>query len=229
MITLYYFWWSGRPGQLPAQAPHRSGLAQLTHPALQATDSLSGGRSFQNSISLPHLRLPLLSAGFSLWGNPKLYVSVLFPPSGSVSCPPLRSTGSFQVSSPASSLIWDSPNSWCPFLSKVYCVHLPRYHYDVSFFAPEVAKRCLPLTGVIRVTASPTVFILWEHQDFPSSWGTPMCTCPALRPRWTWGPGLTSVSQVLPSVIGTTSASTIPFSRLNHTACALPVYALRRQ
>ncbi len=51
---------------MPAQAPHRSGLAQLTHPALQVTDSLSGGRSFQNPISLPHLRLPLLSAGFSL-------------------------------------------------------------------------------------------------------------------------------------------------------------------
>jgi hypothetical protein len=31
---------SGRPGQLPAQAPHRSGRAGFPHPAPQVTDSL---------------------------------------------------------------------------------------------------------------------------------------------------------------------------------------------
>jgi hypothetical protein len=31
---------SGRPGQLPAQAPHRTGRADFPHPAPQVTDSL---------------------------------------------------------------------------------------------------------------------------------------------------------------------------------------------
>src|SRR3954447_23178475 len=36
-VTIF---WSGRPGQLPPSAPHRSGLAQLRHPALRAMISL---------------------------------------------------------------------------------------------------------------------------------------------------------------------------------------------
>jgi hypothetical protein len=34
-------WWSGRPGRLPSPAPHRSGRAELPHPAPRLTDSLT--------------------------------------------------------------------------------------------------------------------------------------------------------------------------------------------
>lgn len=37
--------WSGRPGRLPTQAPHRSGRAGFPHPALRIKDSLRIGRS----------------------------------------------------------------------------------------------------------------------------------------------------------------------------------------
>ena len=35
--------WSGRPGWFPTSAPHRSGRARLTHPALRLTGSQQDG------------------------------------------------------------------------------------------------------------------------------------------------------------------------------------------
>jgi len=76
-------------------------------------------------------------------------------------------------------------------------------------FAPEVAKRCLPLTGVIG-SRFPTVLILREHQDFPSSWEPHVhmpCSTTAVDLKTRPFFGLSG----LPSVRGTTSASTTPF------------------
>ena len=81
---------------MPAQAPHRSGLAQLTHPALQATDSLSSGRSFQNLIFLSHLCLPSLSAGLSLRDNQSSVSPSSFTPTAPQPVLPFAPQGPFR-------------------------------------------------------------------------------------------------------------------------------------
>ena len=43
---------SGRPGYSRTQVPHRSGRAQLTHPALRLTGSLQGGRSSDSGAAV---------------------------------------------------------------------------------------------------------------------------------------------------------------------------------
>jgi hypothetical protein len=64
-----------------------------------------------------------------------------------------------------------------------------------------------------------------RRQGLPGSWGTPLCACPALRPRWDlrarpsrrFGTAFRDLKRV--------GSHDHPFSRLNHTACTLAVYA----
>jgi len=67
-----------------------------------------------------------------------------------------------------------------------------------------------------------------RRQGLPGSWGTPLCTCPAPRPRWAGTARLTTAAPVLPSDVRTTSAPRFRLSGLTHAARTLAVYASPR-
>jgi hypothetical protein len=65
-----------------------------------------------------------------------------------------------------------------------------------------------------------------RRAGLPGSWGTPVCACPALRPRQARHARPSCGVSTRPSVYLTTSALTVGYlSRLHHAACTLPVYA----
>ena len=76
---------SGSRGRFPAPGPHRSGRAQLTHPAPRDTDSLRDATRYA---------LRPLSAAVALRWQRSSVSPAIFPSGGSVSRRPLSSTGS---------------------------------------------------------------------------------------------------------------------------------------
>ena len=79
---------------------------------------------------------------------------------------------------------------------------------------PDVVKPVHPSRHLVPRTRT----------GLPCSQGTPMCLCPALRPRRTSAPSLHGAS-VLPPPRGQRRLRQQSISRLNHTASALAVYA----
>ena len=58
----------------------------------------------------------------------------------------------------------------------------------------------------------------WRMRDLPGSWGVPMCTCPALRPRGVDALSPLPSTPMLPSDAQTTSASRkLHFEALSHS------------
>lgn len=65
----------------------------------------------------------------------------------------------------------------------------------------------------------------WRMRDLPGSWGVPMCTCPALRPR---GAGVLSPGRARRCCLPLLRRRRPPndsISWLYHTACTLAIYA----
>jgi hypothetical protein len=95
----------------------------------------------------------------------------------------LPSTGSRRVGSPASSVVRGAPTPCRPSRR----TSLPSLGGTALAFAGSlltVAERChLQARGFDR----PVTLVLVRARRRPGlagSWGTPMCACPALRPRW---------------------------------------------
>jgi hypothetical protein len=146
----------------------------------------------------------------------------IFPSKSSAIRPPLPSTGS----------------AWCgvPRLLRYYRrlrlpVPLP-VELRFSSLAGTVLALCVRYRGYERDRRGPGLDDRGaptgsgrRTQDLPGSWATPMCTCPALRPRRASAPGLRGAS-VLPSALKTASApQTVSFrgsiTRPVHSLCTL--------
>src|SRR5829696_723974 len=88
------------------------------------------------------------------------------------------------------------------------------------------ARGAVPPPALLVPLGMGTLALRWRDQGLPGSCGTPLCTCPALRPRRFLDVRPSCGIEVLPSVFRTTSASAAnSISRLNHAARALAVYA----
>jgi len=59
-----------------------------------------------------------------------------------------------------------------------------RYRAALTCSLPSTAKRHRRRPGVFLSPVTPRSGSLRRRQGLPGSWGTPLCTCPALRPRW---------------------------------------------
>jgi len=78
-----------------------------------------------------------------------------------------------------------------------------------------LGKPGLPLPATLR----------WKLRDLPSSQATPVCICPALRPRPGHDHQAITVTRCCPRCSDDEGPSNIIVSRLNHAASALAVYA----
>jgi len=136
---------------------------------------------------------------------------------------PLPSTGSARVRSPASSVLWNAPTPARPSRR----VSLPSHGSTAPPLVPGpggprvFGPRCLGCS-----IGCPPDPLARRRTGLPGSWGTPMCTCPALRPRRALHAWPALGVSTRPSVFLTTSAlASCYLSRLHHAACTLPVYA----
>ena len=148
---------------------------------------------------------------------------VICPSTGSMFRHPLPSTGSARVRSPASSVLWNAPTPARP----SHRVSLPSHGSTAPPLVlgpggPRVfGPRCLGYS-----IGCPPDPLARRRAGLPGSWGTPMCTCPALRPRRALHAWPALGVSTRPSVFLTTSAlASCYLSRLHHAACTLPVYA----
>jgi hypothetical protein len=155
-----------------------------------------------------------------------LNVPAIFPSKSSVSRYPLPSRGSPRVTSPPSQVLRDTPTPPCPSpapwlpLAPATCTECFRSLLGLAHpYHPSAWSFVHPVN----------TFRDYETGDREASQvpGEPLsCTCRALRPRWISMTSPVSVMSILPSVNVITSASTLTiFSRLNHTAHSLAVYA----
>jgi hypothetical protein len=69
----------------------------------------------------------------------------------------------------------------------------------------------------------------WRWQGLPGSWGAPVRTCPALRPRRDLGTRPARCSGVAFRRLEDVGSRNAVISGLNHTACTLAVYASQRR
>ncbi len=139
-------------------APHRSGHAQLRHPAPRITDSL------------PAIRCCFVET------SDRLGIPIVFPPSSPVIRRPLRSTGSFGSVPPLPRYYWTLrlPISRLP---QLRCLR-PEIPPMRLLFAPRRigAPRCE--AGVISVVASPTTSLSVEKMGPPKFLGNPHADMP---------------------------------------------------
>lgn len=127
-------------------------------------------------------------------------VPVIFPSSGSVARPPLSSTGSIGLSSPASQVVWVTPTSCRP----SRWASLPR---------PLIPPRCTEATGSPRFLGSPCTCM--------------PCSSTPVGPRRQACYGASVLPSAIAKASAPTSDFSL--SGLNHTAYMLVVYASRRQ
>ncbi len=93
---------------------------------------------------------------------------------------PLPSTGSWRVSSPASSVLWAAPTPCHP-SRRTSLPSLGDTAVCTRLFAPVDSRVLLPQARGFGSTGFPSFrFIARRRQGLPGSWGTPLCTCPAL-------------------------------------------------
>jgi len=97
---------------------------------------------------------------------------------------PLPSTGSWRVSSPASPVLWDAPIPCRP-SRRTSLPSLGGTALCARASLPSAAKRRHRRPGAYWFSRLPLVpSTARRRQALPGSWGTPLCSCPALRPRW---------------------------------------------
>jgi hypothetical protein len=151
-----------------------------------------------------------------------LGVPSMSPSVGSMTRHSLPSTGSGRARSPASRVLWRSMTSCLlPFGFVSLYLRLPGLRSG-SFLPGDRALsrglgfgRRVPLPAFIQERSGPPTFL-----------GNPLCSCPALGPRWDPSAQSSLAFRVLPSAITTASApTTSDLSGLYHTACSLAVYA----
>ncbi len=129
---------SGRPGRLPAQAPHRSGRAEFPHPALRA----HGFAARRQAVA--HLLVEILASSAircsDVWMDTRFDALSIFPSTGSMPRRPLPSSGSLEVRFPG--LIGTMRRS--DFLPSIPGGSLTRPPVPPSccFFAPAVDQHC---------------------------------------------------------------------------------------
>jgi len=195
---------SGRPGRLPAQAPHRSGRAEFPHPALRA----HGFAARRQAVA--HLLVEILASSAirwsDVWMDTRFDALSIFPPNGSMPRRPLPFSGSLEVRFPG--LIGTMRRS--DFLPSIPGGSLTRPPVPPSccFFAPAADQHC-PRRARVLITRLPYRFPQGRRpQDLPSS--RQIHSIHALLPSdpgGTGAPGL-SAPAVLPSDRGTASAPT---------------------
>jgi len=103
-------WVSGRPGRLPARAPHRSGRAEFPHPALQ-THGFAAGRL---TATHPLVGPAQLSDAVSLRRYRGSMPSPSSPPPAPCPGAPFPPPGRRGFGSPDSSVLWNTPTSCHP-------------------------------------------------------------------------------------------------------------------
>ena len=86
---------SGRPGRLPARAPHRSGRAEFPHPALQA-HGFAARRETVAHLLVEKLASPAIRCSLVRM-VPRFDALSIFPSTGSMPRRPLPSPGSLRV------------------------------------------------------------------------------------------------------------------------------------
>ena len=120
---------------------------------------------------------------------------------------PLPSTGSLRVGSPASQVLRGAPTPCRPSRRTSFP--------SLGGTAPALdvrsqgSRALLPGPGLVQRVAHPAPRAR-RRQGLSGSWGTPMCTCPALRPRRDLHARPTSASRCcLPSCLTTSALAAI--------------------
>src|SRR5438445_2891394 len=96
---------------------------------------------------------------------------------------PLPSTGSSRVSSPASPVLRGIPTACRP-SRRASLPSLGGTALCARASLPSAAERSHRRPGASFTRLSLVPVTARRRQALPGSWGTPLCTCPALRPRW---------------------------------------------
>jgi len=154
-------------------------------------------------------------------------VPVIVPSLGSLLQHSLPSAGSRGAGSPASSVLRSAPTpdrpsrrASLPSLGGTSRAPLLRSRRRVAR-----RRRAWGL-----VFGPPTDFLARRRSGLPGSWGTPLRTCPALRPRRDRGARpLPAPRCSLPRGQQRRLSRTIRLTGFHHTACTLPVYASQRR
>jgi len=153
-------------------------------------------------------------------------VPVIIPSCGSLIRRPYPSPGSLGLVPPGSLVLLGAPTP--PHPSGWPC------HSRLATCTTRAPNYVRSRRRGVRSTPGPEFFLVvfphprlsrWRWRGLPGSWGTPVRTCPALGPRGAL-PIQRDDRSVLPSAKATASA--LPYqslSGLDHTACALAVYA----
>ena len=169
----------GCPGRFPAPGSHRSGRAQLTHPALHAMDSLRDGQTLTDRVWVTHP-----------WMKPELApvpLSVVVSwrrDRGPVSSPPFPSTvPSHDIPFPPQGLLGER---FPCFLGTMECSDarslLPtrfvafacRYHPHTDVSLPSTLRSASKGRGLVVPLSPLRLTVEWKRSDLPSSWGTSM-------------------------------------------------------
>ena len=127
--------------------------------------------------------------------------------------------------SPASTVLWNAPTPHRPSRRTSFSFAW-RYHPRTNGSLPAMVRAASRGRGLLlSASLSPRRLDLgWERSGLPRSWGTPLCRCPALRPRQDRPHQAIRCDDAAPAR-SKTKAPTKPISGLNHTAWALAVYA----